>query len=157
MFVVIRVILGVLFVVSGMEKVISPAENFQYVIEGYAIFPPVLAHAASVVFPWIELFTGLFIALGLWLQPALMGMLLISTTFILVVGQAIIRRLPLENCGCFGNLIHLPLQGVIVLDSTIFALTLLLLLNTRETSKFGLDTFYDRAVGSGKTRKGQKT
>lgn len=153
MFVVIRMILGVLFIVSGLEKIISPAENFQYVIEGYAIFSPELARMVSIVFPWIELFTGLFIALGFWLQPALMGMLLISTSLIIVVGQAIIRRLPLENCGCFGNLIHLPLQGVIVLDSAIFALTLFLLLNAVKASKFGLDDFYDR---SGKTKKGRK-
>lgn len=156
MLVVIRIILGFLFIVSGMEKVISPAANFQYVIEGYAIFPPVLAHAASVVFPWMELFTGLFIMLGLWLSQSLVSLLLMTTTFIVIVGQAIIRKLPLENCGCFGNLIHLPLQGVIMLDSVIFALTVLLLLNTTEASKFGLDAFYDRSVGSAKIRKGQK-
>lgn len=154
MLIVIRIILGVFFIISGLEKILSPAANFQYVIEGYEIFSPASAHAVSLVFPWIELFTGLFIALGLWLRPALLGMLVISMTFIVVVGQAIIRQLPLENCGCFGNLIQLPLQGVIVLDSTIFVLSMFLILNIKKASGFGLDVLYDRSAVPGKTGDG---
>jgi uncharacterized membrane protein YphA (DoxX/SURF4 family) len=158
MFVLVRIILGLLFIVSGAEKVISPAENFFYVIEGYDVLPLWLARIVSVTFPWIELLVGLFIALGLWLRPAFYGLLLISASFIGIVGQAIIRKLPIENCGCFGNLIHLPLQGVIILDSTIFAVTLLCLFNFHKAGRFGLDMLYesdlqelkDRSVRKGK-------
>jgi len=143
-FILIRVLLGLLFVVSGAEKAIGPAENFLYVIQGYAILPDALARLVSLVFPWVELLLGIFIFLGLWLDWAFRGLLLMSGALILMVGQAIVRKLPLDSCGCFGSLVHLPLKGVIMLDVTIFVLALVSLINLDRARSCSLDALYPK-------------
>jgi hypothetical protein len=140
----VRVVLGLIFIVSGVEKALGPSENFLYVIQGYEILPDVLARLASWVFPWVELLLGVFILLGLWLDWAFRGLLLMSGSLILMVGQAIVRKLPLDNCGCFGSLVHLPLRGVILLDISIFLLTLVSLRNIERARFFSLDAFYPK-------------
>ncbi|MBF0387173.1 MAG: DoxX family protein [Candidatus Omnitrophica bacterium] len=144
MFLTIRIILGVLFIVSGGEKLLSPLANFIFVIDGYQVVPAALQPAVAWVFPWLELFAGLFILLGLWLRPALMVLGLMSLSLAGIVGQAILRKLPLENCGCFGELVHLPLGGVILIDISVVALTLWCLANIKKASVFSLDEWYAR-------------
>jgi hypothetical protein len=142
MFPAIRIILGILFIISGGEKLLTPSENFAYVIEGYKVFPLSWANVIAQIFPWVETLTGLFLVLGLWLRPALAVLMLMSASLIGIVGQAILRRLPLDNCGCFGELIHLPLRGVILLDISVGCLALLCWLNIKETLWMSLDAFY---------------
>ena len=141
---VLRFIIALIFIVSGFEKLISPSENFLYVLQAYAVFPDAVARLASVVFPWIELGVGVFLALGLWLRPAILVLSCMSASLIMVVAQAIIRKLPIDSCGCFGNLVHLPLKGVIILDVAIFISTLLFLRDVGAVRRFSLDQLYDK-------------
>jgi hypothetical protein len=143
-FLLIRVFLGAVFILSGVEKVLSPSENFLYVIQAYDILPDTLARLVSWVFPWIELLLGVFIFLGLWLDWAFRGLLLVSGSLILMVGQAIIRKLPIDDCGCFGNLVHLPLEGVILLDISIFILTFVSLGGLDRARFLSLDSLYSK-------------
>jgi hypothetical protein len=87
---------------------------------------------------------GLFLALGLWLRPTVLILACMSGSLIMVVLQAIIRKLPIDSCGCFGNLVHLPLHGVIILDVTIFLSAMLFLQNISAVRRFSLDQFYDK-------------
>ena len=144
MFLAVRIVLGVLFIISGGEKLLRPLEEFLYVLDGYQAVPRVLEPAVAMVFPWVELLSGLCILLGFWLRPALVALLVISASLAGIVGQAILRNLPLDNCGCFGELVHLPLRGVILVDLSVLALTILCLVNFRRTARFSLDGWYAR-------------
>ena len=62
-----------------------------------------------------------------------------------IVSQAIVRQLPLDSCGCFGELIHIPLRGVLLVDLSVIVLTLLCLANIKRTSLFSIDGLYARA------------
>ena len=134
-----RILIGMLFIVSGGEKLIWPYQNFLYVIESYQILPGALETIVARVFPWIELFLGIFLVLGLWLSQILRGALVTSATFIVVVSQALVRQLPISECGCFGQLISLGLEKIILLDSGIFILILIMLWKFPFVSKFSLD------------------
>jgi hypothetical protein len=140
-----RFCLALVFIVSGFEKLLGPSENFLYVLQAYNVFPSFLEHLASVVFPWIELVLGVFLMLGLWLRFSLLGIAVVSGALILIVLQAIIRQLPIDNCGCFGDLIHLPLRGVILIDIVDLAIALLCLKGWPAAKRFSLDNFYDTA------------
>ncbi len=144
MFLTIRIFLGVLFIISGGEKLLRPVEDFLYVIDGYQAVPRLLEPAVAVVFPWVELLTGVFILLGLRLRLALGVLVAMSASLAGIVGQALVRRLPLENCGCFGELVHLPLRGVIIVDFLIMTLAVVCLMNIKKVSFFSLDGFYAR-------------
>ncbi len=139
-----RFLVAALFIVSGAEKLFGSPENFYYVLQAYAVFPDPLARLLSIIFPWLEFGAGVFLALGLWLRPVLILLAGISGSFVLVVGQAILRGLPIDNCGCFGDLVHLPLRGVILLDVTTFLFVLLCLKYGATISLFSLDGHYNK-------------
>ena len=141
----LRVIIGSVFLVSSLGKLLSPYQNFLYVIQAYQLLPSGGESFIAQVFPWIEFFVGVLVFLGLWTPWALRGALVLFCLFVVVVGQALLRGLPLENCGCFGEWIHLKPQTVIVMDSLSLFLTFVLLRNITHTTKFSLDTYFDKA------------
>jgi len=100
--------------------------------------------AVARVLPWIELFLGVFLITGLWLKWTLRSTLILFLMFILIVGQALLRGLPIDECGCFGGLISLPLVAVLIFDSTLFLMTGLLIKQERHASYFSLDQHFSR-------------
>ncbi|MBF0330708.1 MAG: DoxX family membrane protein [Candidatus Omnitrophica bacterium] len=139
----LRFLIAAIFIVSGTEKLMSPAENFLYVLQAYNVFPDILARFFAVGFPWMELSLGVFMAVGLWLRLSLLAVACVSSSFILVVGQAIVRKLPIDNCGCFGSLVHLPLHGVIFLDTAILLSALACFFHISSVRRFSLDNKFD--------------
>jgi uncharacterized membrane protein YphA (DoxX/SURF4 family) len=144
MWFLLRILIGGIFVFSGLGKLLSPYQNFLYVVQAYQLLPSSGEYWVAQIFPWIEFLVGTFLLLGLWIPWALRGALLLFGTFVVVVGQALLRGLPLENCGCFGELIHLKPQIVIVLDSAGLLLTAVLLRHLPKLKKFSLDAHFDK-------------
>jgi len=143
MYVILRIIIGSIFLVSSLGKLLSPYQNFLYVIQAYQLLPSRGEVLTAQVFPWIELIVGVFVLLGLWTPWALRGALVLFGVFVVVVGQALIRALPLESCGCFGEWIHLKPQVVIIMDSLSLLLTFVMLRNLSSVKKFSLDLLFD--------------
>jgi hypothetical protein len=114
------------------------------VIQSYEILPKALEYAVAVSFPWLELILGIFCFLGLWIEWTAKGILIFFTTFIIVVGQALIRKLPISECGCFGELISFPLQTVFAFDSLNWLATACLILKSKDARKFSLDGYYSQ-------------
>ena len=137
--VLIRFFIGFLFVISGTEKLIAPYQNFLYVIQGYDLLHHPLDVWAARIFPWLELILGIFAILGLWTKWALRGLLALTTTFLLVVGQAILRNLPIEECGCFGGMVSIPLHVILLLDSVLWTYIAYLIIRFERTSQFSVD------------------
>ena len=142
-FVIIRILIGAIFVVSGFEKLIGPYQNFLYVVQGYECLKPQAEEAVARIFPWIELLLGVFLMLGFWMKWVLSGIMVIISSFIVVVGQAILRDLPIKECGCFGALISFPLPAIIIFDSMLLILTGLLIKMKVYASKFSFDEYFD--------------
>ncbi len=145
LFFAVRIFLAMVFLLSGLEKLLQPYANFVYVIEGYDIIGSGwLAHAAAYVFPWAEFILGGFLLMGLWIRFVIACMGLMYASFIIVVGQAIVRKLDIVSCGCFGDLFKIPLQTIIVMDSVLLTLFLLLFLYPQYTAHNSLDRYFDR-------------
>ncbi len=142
--VVIRILTGCLFVVSGFEKLIGPYQNFLYVVQSYEFCPTFVEGVVARVLPWIELFLGVFLITGLWLKWTLRFVLILFAMFICIVGQALLRGLPIDECGCFGSLISLPLAGVLALDSIMFFITGLLMTQEKLVRSFSLDQYFSQ-------------
>ena len=140
--IVFRFLVGIIFLVSGGEKVLGPYQNFLYVVQSYEVFSPLAEELIARTLPWIELFTGLFLVLGLWLKGAIWAALFMFTGFILVVAQAMVRQLPIDECGCFGGLVSIPITGVLIFDSCAFFITYALLRNRDDISILSLDRVF---------------
>ena len=142
--VLIRIFIGLIFVVSGTEKLLGSYQNFLYVIQGYNIVPAPWDEWAARFFPWIELLLGVFTMLGLWTIWALRGLLVSTTIFVFVVGQALWRNLPIEQCGCFGELVSIPLPTIILMDSILWIYIAYLIIRIERTRRFSLDEYFSK-------------
>ena len=140
----IRIFLGLLFILSGSQKLIHPYQNFQYVIEAYAILPSgPWGMLVAKVMPWVELATGVFLLVGLWAIPALQMAKILFLTFIIIVGQALVRHLPIYECGCFGEALSVPPEVMLMLDTVFFTLTVFMTRHRPKVIRFGLDQLYE--------------
>jgi len=135
----LRMVVGLFFVVVSAEKLVHPYQNFLYVVQSYQVFPPFLEEVIARTIPWAEFFLGLFLVLGLWLGVVLRSFIILLAGFIIIVSQALIRQLPLDDCGCFGGLIKLPLWGTGMLDIGLLIFLIVLVRREKDTAAVSLD------------------
>lgn len=138
--IVIRIAIALVLLVSGFEKALAPYQNFLYTLQAYQLpIPYEIETLIAQIFPWVELLIGAFLLVGFRTVLALKGAAVLFAGFIIIVGQALLRNIPLENCGCFGELIHLPPHLIIVIDSLVLLAILLMFTRLKSTQRFSLD------------------
>lgn len=118
-----RLAVGIVFVVSGFPKVVAPAEEFAAVIEAY--FIPGLTPAAMLwtarVLPWVEVIVGVWLATGYRVRLSAAAALGMLGVFLLGLGSAVARGVPLEHCGCFGAALPLSPSQAMAFDLALAA------------------------------------
>ena len=93
-----RILLGIIFIIASIDKIIDPA-GFARDISNYHFVPFGFENIIAVILPWLELFIGLGLILGIMVDGAsvISGILLIL--FIILIFQATIRGFNID-CGC---------------------------------------------------------
>ena len=94
-----RWILGITFIYASYHKIISPGD-FAKIIYGYDLLPDVLINLIAIILPFVELFSGLALILGIYPVSAVLivnGMLL---NFIIALSINLVRGHEFD-CGCF--------------------------------------------------------
>ncbi len=98
---VLRFILGGIFIYASLDKIHHPAA-FAEAVYNYKILPAYLIDSTAIVLPWLELVIGLCLILGLWLPGAsFLSSLLIGIFFVAILFNAA-RGLDV-HCGCFST------------------------------------------------------
>jgi len=94
-----RILLGVVFIVAAGPKIADPPA-FAHMIANYRLFPASLIHAAALVLPWVEMFSGIALVLGVAWRTAgkLAAALLVA--FLVSIGVNLARDRAVQ-CGCF--------------------------------------------------------
>jgi uncharacterized membrane protein YphA (DoxX/SURF4 family) len=118
---IVRLAIGGLFIVSGYLKLMQPYENFLAVVKTYEILDGNAAQIFAQWMPWFEFILGIFLFLGLWTRTALTGLWLMNSLFIIALSMALIRKSPIEQCGCFGEKLSVPPQWMLVIDICLWA------------------------------------
>ncbi len=101
---VIRLLLGILFLVSGIGKLISGSDA-RYLVELLATeFYWLIEYATAIVITTsiIELVLGVFLIWNKYLKWALAGTLAMLIGFSSVLSHFYFQGMSVENCGCFG-------------------------------------------------------
>lgn len=137
--VLFRVSIGMLLLFSGFQKASLPYQNFLYAIQIYDLLPSVIEEWTARVFPWVEIALGLFLCAGLWVRWSALAAAGAFLLFIFVIGQALVRGLPVDECGCFGEMISVPPHWMIGFDSLMFAMLLLIFFRHERAGAFSLD------------------
>lgn len=93
-----RIVLGLVFIVASYDKLLNP-QQFARDISNYHFIPFGLENFVAIILPWIELFIGASLILGIMIDGSVLttGVLLIMFNFL--VFQAMIRGFNIE-CGC---------------------------------------------------------
>ena len=123
----LRLILGVIFIVASISK-IQDIAKFVSVVSSYGILTDNLSHFYGYVAPWVELFIGCALLLGVFVRfsAALLVPLVIS--FIVASSYALANAVG-GACGCFGKFLTLSHPVALTIDVLMLIASLILLLN----------------------------
>ena len=101
---IFRILLGIVFIYSGSQKIAQPA-NFAVTIQNYRLLPIELTNMAAIIIPWLEFYCGLFIFIALFRQASAAILSILMIIFSIALISAIFRGLDIY-CGCFGGESH---------------------------------------------------
>ncbi|MFQ5615220.1 MAG: MauE/DoxX family redox-associated membrane protein [Anaerolineales bacterium] len=96
-----RLVLGLVFLRSGLGKVFDRRRTVQSVV-AYDILPESIARVYGVLLPWVELTLAGLLLTGLWTQAAAYGLSLLLVSFGIAVSINLIRHKEMD-CGCAGR------------------------------------------------------
>ena len=94
-----RMLLGGVFIYASVDKILRP-DDFAEVISNYRILPGSLVNLAAIILPWLELFLGMFLILGIWVPGAALACNVLLGIFSLALVFNLMRGLDID-CGCF--------------------------------------------------------
>jgi putative oxidoreductase len=97
----LRLLLGALFLWSGLAKLAHPAAFFSALLDYELPLPDALLRLVAIALPWLEALCGLALALNRWPETVRPLVAALCALFALALGQALLRGLKID-CGCFG-------------------------------------------------------
>ena len=108
---IIRLVLGGLFLVSGIAKVLDPI-RFLFTVREFRLFPGTVEPFLALFLPWFEAVLGLFMVLGLFLRTSSLLLGCLNLLFMTAILSVMARGFEID-CGCFGLLADiLPLPDM---------------------------------------------
>ncbi len=127
------IILGLIFVIAGLGKLLSQAESFKTIFNPFPdLLAPVFAEAVFSWLPYIELVVGLLLIIGIMAKLMAIFASVLIAGFIINNSWMLSRGLGYEPCGCFGIMerilqVELSTTGALYLDIGMLALALIIL------------------------------
>lgn len=122
---VLRLALGGVFLVASVAKLQNVSE-FITIVSSYVILPDSLAHVYGYVAPWVELFIGCSLILGVFVRFSSVLCILLIISF-MIAGIYAISHVVGINCGCFGKILTLSHQMSLTIDVLMLFASLILL------------------------------
>ncbi|MFQ5693860.1 MAG: MauE/DoxX family redox-associated membrane protein [Nitrospinota bacterium] len=134
---VLRAVLGGVFVLSAVSKAVSP-ESFEAILRQHQVLPAGWLRPFAYTLPWVELVSGTFLLLGLFYRVALAAAGIQLVVFLGALLLAVGRGIDLSDCGCFAGFgwRETPAQAV-VRDLVLLAMAAWLW--RKRTGRFTLD------------------
>jgi len=98
---VLRVVLGVIFVYAAGLKLRDPWALFAMAIDSYQVLPVWAVELVARVLPWFELLLGILLIAGLWRSVSTVAASLLLVVFFSLMVRAMAKGMQID-CGCFG-------------------------------------------------------
>lgn len=140
----LRLLPGSVLLFSGYLKAIRPPEEFAAVLANYWLLPPGFLVPLARAVPWVEMWVGLCLVTGFGVRRAAVAAAVLYGVFVAFLAQALLRHLPMNDCGCFGRLGPLLRPAQTLVMDIAFAAVCALAAWDRE-ARFSLDRWIDPA------------
>jgi uncharacterized membrane protein YphA (DoxX/SURF4 family)/thiol-disulfide isomerase/thioredoxin len=127
LFFALRFFLGVIFIVASISK-IQDITKFVSTVISYGILPDNLAHLYGYVAPWVELFIGCALILGVFVRFSAAVLIPLIASFMVASSYALANTIG-GNCGCFGKFLTLSYPIALTIDVLMLIASIILLLN----------------------------
>ena len=98
---VLRVVFGGMLIYAAWDKILQP-HTFAHSVMLYEVVGARASRWIAIWLPWLELVTGVFLILGIWLRASAQANILMMIVFLIAVSQAFYRGLDID-CGCFSS------------------------------------------------------
>ena len=99
--VVLRVLMGAIFIYAGYVKLAEPWQLFAAGIADYEVVPMWAAKFLAHTLPWFEVLIGLLLIVGRWFRVSTVSTSLLLLVFFSLMVRAFAGGKEI-NCGCFG-------------------------------------------------------
>jgi uncharacterized membrane protein YphA (DoxX/SURF4 family) len=109
-------------------------------IQQYQVLPDWLVSLTATFLPWIEVGSGTALLVGFYTTPTALLIAVQLVNFSALMVLVLAAGIPIEDCGCFGNL-GLPETPLQVLIRDLIMLFLLLHILYRQRDAWGLDAW----------------
>jgi uncharacterized membrane protein YphA (DoxX/SURF4 family) len=97
--ILLRVLLGVVFIWASVPKILNP-QSFAEIVVNYRILSPALVNPAAIVLPWTEALCGVCLISGRLVRGSALIFVALMVIFLAATAFNIYRGLDV-NCGCF--------------------------------------------------------
>ena len=116
---VLRWVLGLIFIWAALSKIANPQDFYASTLAYRLPFPRELLALGAVILPWLELLCGLMLLSKVWSRAATAWAVILCLFFVVLTGQAWMRGLTI-SCGCM-KLDFLDAHTQAVFESVAFA------------------------------------
>lgn len=140
----VRLYLGWVFIAACLHKIANPA-SFAVDVATYQFLPLWAVNFFALTLPWVELFAGVLLVVGLRARAAALLIALMMLSFMVALGHALHMGLDMA-CGCFASSAAVdedPISWRTVLRDAIW-LALALYVLTLDRMPLGLDRWLAR-------------
>ena len=145
--VLLRVLIGGVFVFAGFSKLSLPHAEVVAHVQQYQVLPGWLVSITATCLPWIEVGSGTALLVGFYTTPAALLIAIQLCNFSVLMVIVLAAGIPIEDCGCFGNL-GLPETPLQVLIRDLIMLALLVPVIYRQRDALGLDAWSNAPASS---------
>jgi len=103
----LRVILAGLFLFSGVAKMFD-LRGFSIIVAKFGMLPRQLVKPFAYALPFLETVLGLWLLSNRILYLSSLGAIALMVVSEIGIAGALIRQKKIENCGCFGATLKVP-------------------------------------------------
>lgn len=132
----LRIVLGLLLLMTGLLK-LPNLRGFSVIVASYGLLPRLLVKPAAYAQPFVEVVVGAWVLIGKQLvYGATLGFLLMLAADVFVL-KGLTNKRKMENCGCYGVAMKVPLTWKKLVENGVWTLLFaLLVVAARQASVF---------------------
>ncbi|MBW2987161.1 DoxX family membrane protein [Candidatus Woesearchaeota archaeon] len=123
---VLRIIVGAFLVFSGFMKVLN-LNAFWLTVAQFNELARKYGKPFAYALPFIEMIVGVILIIGFYLQFYSFITILMAILFGTMVATALVKKKKIENCGCFGANIKMPISWRSLAEDILFFIAALII------------------------------